>query len=219
MKPFIFILALAVSLIISPELFSQGNAVPGEFGIDAGHFTNFPATKDFLKNYSSVIYVAPYIRTGKHEFFAGLAVPLAVHGLYFSDNNVNTRLGFLAGYKFYIFDVQGVENLFIHYTFQYLPYKGEHDQYYAGISEPYHWTERDTYINNVIGLGYNVFFDKNERFGFFYTLDYMITQTGYKLSGVNLNNTSWTTNYVWHNLSTNLGLSLKLTSLKKKEKK
>ncbi len=215
MKRLIFILSLAVSLISSPALFAQLTPGVGEFGIDAGHFANFPATRDYLKNISSVLYIAPYIRTGKHEFFAGLAYPLSTTALYFSENNVYPKPGAVAGYKFYIFDVLGVENLFIHYTFQYLRYSGSHDQYYTGVTQPYNWKETDTYINNVIGLGYNVFLDKYERFGFFYTLDYVISQTSYKLAGQGYSDNSWSMNYVWHNLSTNLGFSFKLTPLKK----
>gem|GEM_PF-2491529 len=33
---------------------------------------------------------------------------------------IRTRLGAIAGYKFYIFNVYGRENLFVHYSFQYL---------------------------------------------------------------------------------------------------
>ena len=75
------------------------------------------------------------------------------------------------------------------------------------------------YINNVIGLGYNLYFDTEGRFGLYYTLDYLISQTGYKLAGPGSNTNSWTTQYVWNNLSTHIGLIFKLTSLKKKEEK
>jgi len=91
--------------------------------------------------------------------------------------------------------------------------------YYDSSTQPYNWNEKDMYINNVIGLGYNLYFDTEGRFGLYYTLDYVISQTGYKLSSAGYNNNSWSTNYIWNNLSTHIGLVFKLTSLKKKEKK
>ena len=111
------------------------------------------------------------------------------------------------------------ENLFVHCNFQYLRFAGYWDKYYIGNNQTYRLTETDTYINNLIGLGYNLFFDTNERFGFYYTLDYVISQTGYKLGSPGFNDNSWTTQYIWNNLSTNFGFIFKLTSLKKKENK
>ncbi|MCX6252692.1 MAG: hypothetical protein NTX61_18310 [Bacteroidetes bacterium] len=54
----------------------------------------------------------------------------------------------------------------------------------------------------LIGLGYNLFLDTDERFGFYYTLDYIISQSGYKTGTPDFKNNSWTTQYVWNNLST-----------------
>jgi hypothetical protein len=71
----------------------------------------------------------------------------------------------------------------------------------------------------VIGLGYNLFFDINRRFGLYYTLDYVISQTGYKLDAPSYTDNTWTTRYIWNNLSTHVGLSFKITSLKKTVKK
>jgi hypothetical protein len=71
----------------------------------------------------------------------------------------------------------------------------------------------------VIGLGYNLFFDTGGRFGLYYTLDYVISQTGYKLGTPGIKNTSWNVQYLWDHLSTNFGFIFKLTSLKKKDKK
>jgi hypothetical protein len=203
-----------------------------EFGISTGEFTNFPANQNYLKQDMTVFYVAPYIRTGKHEFSAGIVYPLSTNGLYATDHTVKPRLGAIAGYKFYLFDVYGRENLFIHYLFQYLRYGGAFDTHttqlgYSGAfgtytipgNQLYHWTETDMYINNVIGLGYNLFLDSDERFGFYYTLDYIISQAGYKFGGNGYNDNSWATRYIWNNLSTHLGFSFKLTSLKKKDKK
>ncbi len=220
MKRFIAILLTAQFMfIISHKLFSQSNTIMQEFGITTGAFTNFPANQNYLKENISVFYIAPYLRTGKHEFSAGIVYPLKTHGLYFNDNNINPRLGAMAGYKFYIFNVYGRENLFVHYSFQYLRFIGGSDVYYIWNNQSYHWTETDTYINNVIGLGYNLFFDINERFGFYYTLDYVISQAGYKLGTPGFNDNFWATQYIWNNLSTNFGFSFKLNSLKKKDKK
>jgi hypothetical protein len=96
---------------------------------------------------------------------------------------------------------------------------GYYDIYYSWSNQPYHWTETDIYINNVIGLGYNLFLDTQERFGFYYTLDYVISQAGYKLGTPGFNDNSWATQYIWNNLSTSFGFIFKLTPLKKKEKK
>jgi len=220
MKRLIAILLMTKFMpLFSFELFSQSNALPQEFGITAGSFTNFPANQNYLKQDISVFYVAPYIRTGKHEFSLGILYPLNKPGLDFSDYTINSRPGFTAGYKFYIFDVTGRENLFVHYSFQYLRFSGKYDILYHGSDQPYHWTEKDSYINNSFGVGYNLFLDANERFGFYFILDYMITQTSYQLGNQYLSDKSWNTNYIWNNLSTHMGLSFKLTPLKKKGKK
>ena len=219
MKRFIAaFLTILLILVFSPELFPQSNSIESEFGISAGAFTNFPANQNYLKENISVFYVAPYIRTGKHEFSAGILYPVKTQALYFSEDKINPRLGATAGYKFYIFDIYGRENMFIHYSFQYLRFSGSYDKYYSGSLNPYQRTEKDMYINNVIGLGYNLFFDNNERFGFYYTLDYVISQAGYNLSTPH-SNSSWATNYIWNNISTGFGLLFKITPLKKKAKK
>ena len=220
MKKFLAIfLTVQFVSIISHELYSQTNPGLHEFGITAGGFTNFPANQDYLKKDMGVFYIAPYIRTGQHEFTAGIVYPLNTHGLYFSDNNINPHLGAMAGYKFYIFNVYSRENLFVHYTFQYLRFKGDYDVHNSWSGEIYPWTETDTYINNVIGLGYNLFFDINRRFGLYYTLDYVISQAGYKLDSQGFNYNYWHTRYIWNNLSTNIGFIFKITSLKKKDQK
>ena len=108
MKKFIAILLTAQFMfIISCKLFSQSDPVLTEFGITAGAFTNFPANQNYLKETINVFYVAPFLRTGKHEFSAGIVYPLKTHGLYFNEDNINPRLGAVAGYKFYIFNIYG----------------------------------------------------------------------------------------------------------------
>ncbi|MEI7895594.1 MAG: hypothetical protein WCJ26_01065 [bacterium] len=220
MKRFIAaFLTILLILVFSPELFPQSNSIESEFGISAGAFTNFPANQNYLKENISVFYVAPYIRTGKHEFSAGILYPVKTQALCFSEDKINPRLGATAGYKFYIFDIYGRENMFIHYSFQYLRFSGSYDKYYGGNIPPVQWKESDMYINNVIGLGYNIFFDDNERFGFYYTLDYVISQAGYNLTTEGHLNSSWATEYIWNNISTGFGLLFKITPLKKKVKK
>jgi len=106
MKKFIAILlTVQFMFTISHKLFSQSNSDMQEFGITAGALTNFPANQNYLKEYINMFYVAPYLRTGKHEFSAGIVYPLKTHGLFFNDDNINPRLGAIAGYKFYIFNV------------------------------------------------------------------------------------------------------------------
>jgi len=213
------LLTIQLMVVLSCQLFAQSGTIPKEFGISAGAFTNFPANRNYLKEDISVFYIAPYVRVGRHEFSAGIVYPLSTKSLYFGDSNIDPCAGAIAGYKYYIFDIYGRENLFIHYAFQYLRFAGKYDTYYSWSTEPYHWTENDMYINNVIGLGYNLFFDANERFGLFYTLDYVISQTGYKLGTSGYNDNPWVTRYFWNNLSTNFGVFFKLTSLNRKVKK
>jgi hypothetical protein len=213
------LLTVQFILIISPGLFSQSSNDNSEFGINAGAFTNFPADQNYLDESMSVFYIAPYVRTGKHEFSAGIVYPLSHPALYLTGQNIYPRPGATAGYKFYLFDIYGRENLFVHYSFQYLRFTGTYDKYYSGSGQPYQWTETDMYINNVIGFGYNLFFDNNERFGLYYTLDYVISQAGHKIGTPGHDHDSWSTQYIWNNISTNFGLCFKLTSLKKRVKK
>ena len=215
----IIIFTALLILASSYELFSQSEPIPREFGISAGGLTNFPANNNYLTDYISMFYAAPYIRTGQHEFFAGVLYPLTTKGLYFSSDNISPRPGFIAGYKYYVFNIYGRENMFIHYSFEYIRFKGDYDINFSGNNQTYHWTETDMYINNVIGLGYNLFFDMDRRFGLYYTLDYLVSQTGYRLVSQGYNNKSWFTQYVWNNLSNNFGVFFKLTPLKKKTKK
>ncbi|MCX6284320.1 MAG: hypothetical protein NTW31_08810 [Bacteroidetes bacterium] len=217
-KVFALLLTIQLLISISTKLFSQSDPVKQDFGISAGGFTNFPATKDYLTKYISVVYIAPYIQVGRHEFSAGLVCPMSTGALYFTDNNIYPSLGAIAGYKFYVFNAYYRENLFIHYSFQYLRFKAGYDISSSSGIPADHYTETDMYINNVIGLGYNLYFDTEGRFGLYYTLDYMISQTGYKLSGPG-SSTNWVTNYVWNNLSTHIGLIFKITPLKKNIKK
>jgi hypothetical protein len=216
-KLIVILIAALLILTTSYRLFSQSGSDLQEFGITAGGFTNFPANQNYLKETISVIYVAPYIRTGQHEFSAGIVYPLKTHALYLTENNIDPRLGAIAGYKFYVFNIYSRENLFIHYSLQYLRFKGCYDTYVIN-SQTAQMTEKDMYINNVIGLGYNLFFDMQRRFGLYYTLDYVISQTGFKLNFQNFGNDSWSTRYIWNNLSTHVGLCFKLTPLKRKEK-
>lgn len=194
------------------ELYAQQDTFIPEMGITTGAFTNFPANENYLKENISVFYVAPYVRAGRHEFSAGLAFPLQTDALYFSDHKINPRPGAVAGYKFYVFNIYGRENMFVHYTFQYLRFEGSYELDYGSSHQLTPVTETDMYVNNVIGLGYNLFFDTNERFSFFYILDYAISQSGYHND---YNYSEWTTHYFWNRISTGFGLSFKLTALKK----
>jgi hypothetical protein len=221
MRKVVVLLFISQLIVLLPgKLFPQSDKGMKEFGITTGGLSNFPANKNYMTDYYSMVYIAPYVRAGQHEFSAGITLPLSTKALYFTDDKIDPRPGFTAGYKFFLFDIGGQENLFIHYMFQYLRFKGSYDKSYPGINQTYHWTETDMYINNVIGLGYNLFFDSHRRFGLYYTLDYVITQQGFKLIDPNSNSGSgWLTNYIWNNLSTHFGLIFKITSLNKKETK
>jgi hypothetical protein len=219
MKSFVSILLIApFFFLFSQTVLSQSSSDMQEFGIDAGGLSNFPATQDYLKKGMNMMYLSPYVRTGRHEFSAGFLYPLSSKALFFNDQNITPCMGGTAGYKFYIFNVFGRENLFVHYMFQYLRFKGEFDVYDSQSKQSAKLTETDMYINNVIGFGYNLFFDTNERFGFYYTLDYVISQTGYRMGAPANTDNIWASQYVWNRLSTNIGFSFKLTSLKKKTK-
>jgi hypothetical protein len=212
----LLLLIVQLLTLFSHELYSQTDEINKEFGLTVGGFTNFPANKNYLTNDINVVYLAPYIRTGRHEFTAGILYPLATYAINFKDDKINPLPGATAGYKFYIFNPSGRENLFIHYSLQILLFRGD---FYGPIIWENHlntWIETDMYINNVIGLGYNLFFDTNGRFSLFYTLDYVISQAGYKLNSSGFPENSWITRFVWENLSTHIGFSFKLTSLKKK---
>jgi len=204
---------------ITFNLQGQSQKIESEFGVTLGGFTNFPANKNYLKEDISAFYLAPYLRAGKHEFSGGIVLPLQTKSLYLTDSKIQPRLGFVAGYKYYIFNIYGRENLFIHYSFQYLRFKESYETHYIWSYEPSQSTETNMYINNVIGVGYNLFFDNDERFGFFYNLDYVISQSGYKLGVPGPNHYDWKTHFSWNHLSTSVGFSFKIAPLKKKAPK
>jgi len=214
------VLIAGLLFAVRDKTYSQNEPIKQDFGISTGGFTNFPVNQNYLKEGISAVYVSPYIQVGRHEFSAGIVYPLATQGLFYTESNINPRPGAVAGYKFYVFNEYYRENLYIHYSFQYLRYKGGYD-ISAGNGQPVeHYTETDIYINNVIGLGYNLYFDMEGRFGLYYTMDYLISQTGYHLASPNTSGTgSWTTQYLWNRMSTHVGFIFKLTSLKKKVKK
>ncbi|MEI6886433.1 MAG: hypothetical protein WCO02_18230 [Bacteroidota bacterium] len=203
----------------SQTLYSQADQVKQDFGISVGGFTNFPANQNYLTDYMSVMYVAPYIQVGRHEFSVGMTYPVSTQALFFQENDVNPYPGAIASYKFYVFNPYGRENMFIHYSFQYLRFKRGFEVPASSALPADYWTETDMYINNVIGLGYNIYFDMEERFGLYYTLDYVISQTSYNLHSSTVSNHNWNTQYVWNNISTHIGFIFKLTPLKKKVKK
>ena len=205
--------------IFSQTIYAQTDEVKQDFGITLGGFTNFPANQNYLTDYMSIVYVAPYIQVGRHEFSVGMTYPVSSQALFFQENNVNPYPGAIASYKFYVFNPYGRENMFIHYSFQYLRFKRGFEVPASSALPADYWTESDMYINNVIGLGYNIYFDMEERFGLYYTLDYVISQTSYNLHSSTVSNHNWNTQYVWNNISTHIGFIFKLTPLKKKVKK
>jgi hypothetical protein len=221
----IFVAILVITGLATQSLRSQESETPKELGINVGGFSHFPANKNFMTDYKSMVYVAPYVRAGNHEFMAGLLYPLSTYGIYYTDKMLKPMPGFIAGYKFYVFNVYGRENMFIHYNFEYLRYKLTQDDLHVWNGTPNTITETDMYINNVIGLGYNVFFDMNARFGLFYTLDYVISQGGFRLATDEpvpsyilpmVNSGTFVTKYFWNNLSNQIGFLFRLTPIKKK---
>jgi hypothetical protein len=215
MKNILTIFLILGLLCSAPSVFSQASVSSQDFGISVGGYTNFPANQDYLNDAMSVIYVAPYIKVGRHEFSLGLQYPLPVKGLYDAETTLNPMPGALAGYKFYILDPEGRENVFIHYAFQYLRFKSTDVPGFEGEA----LTEKDMYINNVLGLGYNLYFDMQERFGLYYTLDYLVSQAGLNITYKSWSPDVWETQYIWNRLSTHIGFTFKIVGLKKKEKK
>jgi hypothetical protein len=204
-------------LSISSGLFSQSTALNREFGLTVGGFTNFPCNKHYLDDNIKVISLAPYIIVGKHEFYAGIIYPLRAYGL-FNGIKLNSRPGALAGYKFYIFNKAGRENMYVNYSFQFLRFKGP----YNTGPIPYTFIEKDYYMNNVFSLGYMVYFDSQQRFGMYYSLGYVISQGGYVEYTKIINPTThipWSTEFILNNINTNVGFSFKLKSFDKKTPK
>ncbi len=203
---------------IPHKLFSQSASDLQELGISVGGFTNFPANQHYLEENIGVFYATPYVRTGRHEFSAGILYPLSANALNNTAIKVKPLPGATAGYKFYVFNIFGRENMFIHYSFQYLMFRENYEVKIESIRMLLQVTETDRYINNVIGLGYSLYFDENARFGLFYTLNYVISQSGYKVVQDGGGAGTWTTKVAWNNLSTNIGLTFKLIPLKKNAK-
>lgn len=202
-------------IMIPLSLYSQYDRIRNEFGINAGGFTNFQASRDYSKNQINVLYIAPYILTHSHEFSLAFAYPLSTDALAYPENKIDPLPGFIAGYKFYLFDMTGNENVFLHYSFQYLHFSGNLDN--NTIQPPEVLKEKDMYINNLIGLGYTLYFDAHQRFGMYYIIDYIISQYGYQKGSPEITGQTWTTDYSWNRLSTHIGFSFKLTDLKKSE--
>jgi hypothetical protein len=204
------ILLLLVLGIPSVKM-AQSQTPDSEFGISTGGLTNFPANKNYMKTDINVLYVTPYVRVGHHEFSAGVLCPLTAHSLYNPDTYIHPRPGAIAQYKFFI-DIDPLENFFIHYAFQYIRFSREFtDQYVYEFGKA---TEKDMYINNLIGLGYTLYFDQGHRFGFYYIFDYVISQASYKVDHSS-DSKYWETRFIWNNLSTHVGFSFKITPLKK----
>ncbi len=214
MKKSIKVLLLAMLMpFLSNHLYAQDGGLKREFGLSVGGFTNFPCNESFWDDHTSAITLAPSVRVGKHEFYGGMLYPLNQGGLATGDQLIS-KPGAIAGYKFYLFNINGRENLYLNYSFQYLRFKGSYTS--SGTFNDLKVYENDTYINNVFSLGYVVFFDANQRFGFYYTLGYMISQASNKLGWESNHLDFWYSKYIWNNLSTNIGFGFKLKSFDKK---
>ncbi|HNY02541.1 MAG TPA: hypothetical protein PKG48_08140 [Bacteroidales bacterium] len=199
------------------SLFSQ--SAPGdmnEIGILAGGFTNFPANRHYLEEDINFVYAAPYLRTGHHEFSAGLLYPLPAKGLYLANDRLSSRPGFVGSYKFTVFDVYARENLFLHYAFEYVTFSGKAAVVQPGTGLTETKTEKDRYFNHAIGLGYSLFFDRDGRFGLYYLLDYVISQTRYSVDAPSLPEGLKSSRTFWDHVGTQIGLSFKIVPLKKK---
>lgn len=218
MKTQFSVYAFFVILTFFPAALSaQSIPIEREYGLSVGGFTNFPANKHFLDDNIHALYLAPYMRVGRHEFSAGLLVPLAAKSLYFPEDKISPRPGFIAGYRFFVFDPAGRENMFIHYAFEYMWFSGDQTVTTSVKSAGIPVTEKNMYINNVIGLGYNLFFDMNARFGFYYLVDYVISQLGYNLAYDGNKSKDWTSRYIWNNLSNHIGFTIRLGKLPSKK--
>jgi hypothetical protein len=202
-------------ILLNPiTIFSQSAGLTREVGLTVGAFTNFPMNQNYLKdNIKGLPSLTPYVRVGRHEFFAGLILP-SYTSIY--DLHLNPCLSATAGYRYYVFNPAGRENLYINYSFQYLWFKKNYDAYAYPSAVPYHVHLTEAYINNILSLGYVVFLDRNQRFGFYYSLGYIISQIGDKSVWEGQSSSVWYTHYIWNRLSTQVGFSFKLKSFDKK---
>jgi hypothetical protein len=205
----IFFLTVILIIAFAGQAFPQKDTT-GELGITFGGFTNFPANKDYLNKNHSAFYLAPAYRIGKHEFTLGISIPLNTDALFQTDSTIKSRPGFIAGYRFYFADIYGQEKFFIHYNFQYLRYSRDYEVLVMPKSTEAGWTEKDMYINNIIGLGYYLYLGSKNQCGFYYVLDYVISQRSYHVKGPFLEGHTWISEFVWNNLSTGLGFYIKL---------
>jgi len=218
MKKSILLFLTAILIFsVTSNSFSQSEGLTREFGLTAGAFTNFPCNKDYLNNNIKIFHLAPYVRIGRHEFYAGIVYPLNAKGLY-SNENLDSRPGAFGGYKFYVFNPAGRENMYVNYAFQYLRFKGLWDN----NPNPDNIVERNYYINNVFSLGYVVYFDTQQRFGMYYSLGYVISEGGYQTYASTIKTNPqrlWLTKFSWNHINTNVGLSFKLKCFDKKAPK
>jgi hypothetical protein len=210
MKKYIAVSLFAAFMLLIPyNLFSQSTTLNREFGLTLGGFTNFPANKHYLDDNIKVISLAPYVIIGKHEFYAGIVYPLKANGLNWG-TKLDSRPGFVAGYKYYIFNKAGRENMYVNYSFQFLRFKGTPDVF------PDMSYEINDYINNVISLGYVVYFDRQQRFGMYYSLGYVISQGSYNNNYDSPSGNLWNAQYIWDHINTNVGFSFKLKNFDRK---
>jgi hypothetical protein len=187
-KTTVSVIFLIISLTVSPCLFSQKDPLRKQFGISVGAFIN--PTFDLEKTGGA--YVAFYRRIEKHEFSLGLIYPSHTQGR-LSNDDIKPTFGALAAYKCYLLDPVRRENLFVYYSLHVLRYCGSY-YYYTGSGGIHHAGETDTYINNIAGVGFNVFMDKEQRFSFYYSIGYVISywmteedQSGFVLNALNSN--------------------------------
>jgi hypothetical protein len=189
--------------------------------LNAGAFTDFPCNQYYLKDNIKSISLAPYVRVGKHEFYAGMVCSIK------KTNPTSTikydfRPGAFAGYTFYVFNPAGRENMYLNYSFQYLNFKENINFEGSHLYPPntsYTIKNKTSFINNVFSLGYVVYFDTQQRFGLYYTLGYVVSLNSIYNQSEAISLDERYSRFVWNNLCTNVGLSFKLKSFDKKAPK
>jgi hypothetical protein len=188
-------------MLTSSGLFSQSDTVRKQLGINTGIFFNYSFTENITIGGA---YLDLYKRIGKHEYYGGLIYQSKPKGE-LTEGELKPRFGIIAGYKFYFYKFPHRENIFLHYTFQYLSFIGRYPKYSHG-SYIGDYTQNDDFINNIIGLGFTVFFNKKQRFGFYYSFGYIISK--HIAGGFN-----------WSFINSNFGFNFKLTNLKTRKLK
>lgn len=175
-------------------MLSQPPGISQEIGVKSGIFLNFQAY--YMERRTVGSYLYPYYRINKHEFYTGLIYPF--FGVYGAGGDLDQHLGFVAGYNFYFFKIHRRFNIYLHFEFQYLVYSGE---VFSGDKYGTTYFEIERYFNNIVGVGFIGFLDKNQRVGISWSWGFNFSKNTY--------------DFFQDYLNANLGITIKIASFEK----